>query len=174
MASSQTQGLTTAQQLARLRWDNVDSKRLVKALSERRDEMATVSEPGVDSATRGLRAKGLAWELALAAQSCAYLAIELQLLAEKLAGSRIACRESTFKSLLDSAETFRAWLDIMQQRCKLTSEQDDVGWLLELSEPLGAATPSISARVQADTSDECTTSTERVETSPTGDAGDTS
>lgn len=83
---------------------NFSSRQLVM------EGMTDLSQPGdMTEQNAGL----LAWEVALEAQSCAYLALVLQELAQILSERPITCPESTFRQLLDSHATFRALVEHM-------------------------------------------------------------
>jgi hypothetical protein len=173
MARSRALDLTIAQQLARLRIHDVDSRKLAKALLEMRGEQATVSGHGGRWVMRGLPAKALAWELAMAAQSSAYLATELQVLAEKLADSPTTYEDSTYRQLFASVETLRRLLDIMAERFKgqIRGELDPSA--LVLPERLVGAIRSASDLAPATTTAGSTTNTESLDRQPISDAGDT-
>jgi hypothetical protein len=173
MASSRTHPLTTAQQLANLRTHTIISQKLAKSCSEMQELMAESSSPGAASDTKVLRARGLAWALAMLAQSSAFLASELQLTAETLAESQIECRESTFKLLLALAETSQLLLDDTARRLHDITEGNGAGYVLSSPARLDAVIHSLSELVRAIISAGFTINTKSRETTPTDAAGDT-
>jgi hypothetical protein len=92
---------------------NVAFTKLDRNFSSRQLEMAgmnDLSQPGdMTEQNAGL----LAWEIALEAQSCAYLALVLQELAQILSEQPITCPELIFSQLLGSHATFRALVEHM-------------------------------------------------------------
>lgn len=72
---------------------------------ERRVEMATKSSPGEPTDTGDTGAATLAWEMAMLAQSCAYLAEDAQVWAQNSADRTLGLQESTYRQLLDSIGT---------------------------------------------------------------------
>jgi hypothetical protein len=132
-----------------------------------------MKERGEETDMRELRADQLAWGLALTAQSCAYLAIELQVFAEKLSVSQITCPESTYNALFDSVEMFRALLDCMVKNYAECNDSSNEGLVPVFSIPMAGAIRSILALDPATTSGESTISTASRTTKDTEDAGDT-
>lgn len=165
MESSRQQQLTTSQQLARLSLGRILSSDLVESLRTLREEMATEGNRGVGTATWDRRAVELAWVLAMMAQSCAYLATELQVSAGRLSTSQITCRESTYNALLDSTGIALALIDSMRQSFAVTNEAADLHELPVLSMDLVQAIRWSLAQDPATTTAEYTTSGERAETS---------
>lgn len=161
VSSSEQQWITSLLQ-ARLGCMNVASTTSVRRFSSRQLEMANVSDVGQPGDMREWRAEELAWAVALEAQSCAYLALELQALAQRFSEMRITCPESTYKRLLDSHETFRDLLDIMVRSFRETNENGSEGLLPALSERMVAEIRSMLAQEVATTLGGYTTSTERV------------
>jgi hypothetical protein len=85
-----------------------------------------------DAITRGERERP--WtEVALLAQSSAYLALELQIFAERLSQMPILCPESTYRRLFDSLVTFRRLLDAMVLNYKQTNGNENDGLVPALS-----------------------------------------
>lgn len=136
MESSRQQQLTTSQQLARLSLGRILSSDLVESLQTLRGEMATGANPGVNTATWDKRAVELAWVLAMMAQSCAYLATELQVSAGRLSTSQITCPESTYNALFYSTGTALRLIDSMKQSFAVTNERAEARELPVLSTDL--------------------------------------
>jgi hypothetical protein len=173
MASSQAQGLTTAQQLASLRLHRFFSTRLATTFSQRSDVEAREFVRGEDTAIRAWSVAPLAWELAISAQSCAYLAESLQLMAEKCAHMQIVCRGSTYNQLYDSLETFLALIDTMLGRLGEQLQQEDVNEIPRLSSQTARVIRLSLVAGRAITTVGSMISTESQETMPTNVAGDT-
>lgn len=133
MESLRQQQLTISQQLARLSLARILCSDLVRSLETLRDEMETESRTGDGTDTSAQRAVALAWGLATMAQSCASLATELQVSAERLSVLRVTCQESTFNALYDSTEIARRLIDSMRQSFAVTNEMVDLRELPVLS-----------------------------------------
>lgn len=141
--------------------------------SEMREEMATFSEVGQPTDTGAWPAVALAWRLAMQAQSCAYLALELQQFAEELSTLQIMCPESIYKRLLDSTEIFTRLLDNMRQSYAENNSHEIDNSIPVLSVPLVEAIHSTLDRVPVTTMVESTINTEKASQMHTQDAGDT-
>lgn len=172
MASLQQLRLTTSLQLARLSLGRILSSGSGLCLKRSRDGMATSDGRGDSTATSELRAEELAWEFATMAQSCAYLATELQVLAERLLVSRATCPGWTFSALFDSTGIARHLIENMRRSFAATNAEEDLQELPVLSTELVAAIRSSLARGQAITTVGYTTSGESQETSSIDTAGD--
>lgn len=133
MESSQARLLTTSRQLAKLSLARILYSDLVKYLSELRNAMATESPNTGNMGTPASRAVALAWVLATMAQSCASLATELQVSAEKLSVSQVTCQESTFNALYDSLEIELRLIDSMRESFVVINETADLRELPVLS-----------------------------------------
>jgi hypothetical protein len=126
MEPSQMQVATISRQLARISLDRNSSNNSATGLSKMQDGEATDSTVEQPGDTRSYMLEASAWEYALTAQSCAYLALELQGFAEKLSRSRITCRESTYRQLSDSTVTFRRLLeDMSKSYAEYNASEDD-------------------------------------------------
>jgi len=167
------QDLITAQQLAALRLHRFYYAASGTTPSTPRDGKATMSDPGAVTDTRDGRVVALAWALAETAQSCAYLAEELQIAAGNSSVQTLTCHEWTYRRLLDSIEIFRALLDTMRAKYRDTNEKGLPSALPVLNARMAEETRSMLAHGSAITTVECMTSSERVETSSTETAGDT-
>jgi hypothetical protein len=139
MESSRTRDLTTSQQLANLRLHRFFYGDWARRFSEMQDEKARESSPSQPTDTAVYKLARLGWQLAMQAQSCAYLAESLQLLAEKFSESQIECRELTYNQLCSSIETSRVLLATMLERFEGMSDKEDVTELLALSAALDEA-----------------------------------
>jgi hypothetical protein len=140
---------------------------------ERRVEMATKSSRGEPTDTEGIGAAALAWEMALSAQSCAYLAEEAQIWAQKSVDRTLALPESTYRQLLDSLGTFRLLLDTMHRRLRELNEKEENNAISVWNGDLDEEIRFMLGHGLAIITVECMTSTEKAETSSTADAGDT-
>lgn len=125
--------------------------------------MATPSELGQPMDTVEWSAEALAWLLAMQAQSCAYLALELQRFAEELSTLQITCPESTYKRLLDSTEIFTRLLDSMRQSYAENNSHEKDNSIPVLSEHLVGAIRSMLAPDRVTTSGGSTISTEKAD-----------
>jgi hypothetical protein len=134
---------------------------------------ATMSSHGQPTDTEDIGAAALAWEMAMQAQSCAYLAEEAQIWAEKSVDRTLALRESTYRQLLDSIGTFRRLLDTMHRTLHAINEREDEKSISVLNELLAEEIRYMLGLGLATTTVECMTSTGNQETSNTADAGDT-
>lgn len=113
MESSQARALIISQQLANLRLHRVFSRNRAAIIAYERNKEAMMRGLGQPSDTQAWSAVALAWELAIAAQSCAYLAEQLQIISEKLAQLPIVSPESTYSQLFGSVETMQRLLGTM-------------------------------------------------------------
>lgn len=141
--------------------------------SARPEERVTSSEISQPGDTEDTPALALGWALAMQAQSCAYLALDLQAFAEILSVSQIMCPESTYKRLLDSTETFTRLLDSMRQSYGENSQVENENSVPVLSERLVVAIRSMLDREQVTITVGSTISTERASPIHTKNAGDT-
>lgn len=132
-----------------------------------------MSNRGAATDTRDGRAEELPWELAMTAQSCAYLAEELQIAAGTSYGRTLTCHDSTYRRLLDSVEIFRALLDDMRQKFKETNVKADLSVIHVLNARLAEEIRCTLVQGSATTTVECMTSTESRETSNSETVGDT-
>jgi hypothetical protein len=173
MDRSSEQAWITSLQQHRLGVENVVYVTSGKGQSQMQFPEASVSGPGQPTDTLEYRPEVLAWEVALLAQSSAYLALELQIFAERLSQMPILCPESTYRRLFDSLVTFRALLDAMVRNYKQTNGNENDGLVPALSTPLVEAIRSMLARETVSGSGGYTISSERVVRRHTGDAGDT-
>lgn len=130
------QPLIISRQLAQLGLQTLTLSTLVSSLSETQNKLAIEREHGQPSDIEEWPAVELAWAAAMQAQSCAYLAEELQIFAERLLGSQITCPESTYNALYDSIETFRHLLDVMVQSYRESNANMQEGLLPVLSTPM--------------------------------------
>jgi len=89
MESSQVQALIMSQQLANLRLDGWRSESSADHSSTRRGGWQQVQELEVAQLRRNSFGE-LAWEIAMTAQSCVYLAEQLQIFAEKSWDCRVS------------------------------------------------------------------------------------
>lgn len=132
-----------------------------------------MSSPGQGTDTSGVGAGTLAWEMALAAQSSAYLAEELQIWAEKSAGRTLALHDLTYRRLLGSVVTFRALLDTMHRNLHVINGKAESNDISALSDHMVEEIRSMLAHGLAITTVECMTNIGSQETSNSADAGDT-
>lgn len=158
MEPSQVQAAIISRQLVRISLNRNPSSNSDTDFSTMRDEMATDSTAEQPMDSRSYMLEASAWEYALTAQSCAYLALELQACAEKLSKSRITCRESTYKQLLDSIVIFRRLLEDMSKSYADFNGNEDGHYIPVLSSHVVAAIRSTLAAEGAPTSGGSTTS----------------
>lgn len=173
MESLRQQQLTISQQLARLSLGRILSSDLVRSLSTLREEMVTDISRGESTATPELRAVALAWVLATMAQSCASLATELQVSAERLSVLRVTCPDSIYNALYDSTETGRLLIDSMRQSFAVINEVGDSRELPVLSTDLVQAIHWSLGQDPVIITAEYMTSGESPETTHIDTAGDT-
>jgi hypothetical protein len=164
--------LTTSVQQARLGVQNVAYVGSGKISSQMQLPEATLNVPSGPGDTLEYRPEVLAWEAALLAQSSAYLALELQVFAERLSDMPIRCPESTYRRLYSSLATFRRLVDAMAKNYSVTNANVNDGLVPVISEPLVEAIRSMLDREVVSGSGGCTISTENLVTKPTGDVGD--
>jgi hypothetical protein len=135
--------------------------------------MATVSSRGEPTDTGGIGAATLAWEMAMLAQSCAYLAEEAQIWGQNCVDRTLISPESTYRLLLDSTGTLRRLLDIMHRTLRAINVKEGSNDICVLNEHLAEEIRYMLGRGLAITTVECMTSTGSQEMSSTADAGDT-
>jgi hypothetical protein len=136
------------------------------------DETATLSVRGAGRGTEVGPAEELAWELAMTAQSCALLAIELQARAEHFASLEQASLDWTYRRPSVSTGIFRGLLTNMLRKFRHTNEQGASTETCVISEGLEQAILSMWAADNLTITDGCTTRAESQGTSDTGNAGD--
>jgi hypothetical protein len=134
---------------------------------------ATMSSLGQPTDTEGIGAEGLAWEMAMLAQSSAYLAQEAQIWAQKSVDRTLISAESTYRQLLDSVGTTRRLLDTMHRRLRELNEKEGNRDICVLNVLLAEEIRYMLGVGSATTMVGCMTSIESQETSNTADAGDT-
>lgn len=170
---SSLQALITAQQLARLKLTRFFSEGSGLTASMPLGETGMKWRPGAGEGTEVGPVVELAWEIALTAQSCACLAIELQVWAEKYADRGSISADSTYKRLYSSLGILRGLLNNMRTKCKRLNETEGNTYVSVISEPLVEEILSMWAADNLITLVECMTSSERAETQGMNDAGDT-
>jgi hypothetical protein len=170
---SSQQALTTAQQLARLGLTQFFSKGSGLTPSTEPAETETKSKHGPGGATEDGPVGALAWEIAATAQSCAYLAIELQVLASRSYGQAPTLPGWTYKPLSDSVVIFRTLLNSMHKRLVHLNSSGESNAVCVINEDLAEVILSMWVADRAITTVECMTSPEKAETSGTGTAGAT-
>jgi hypothetical protein len=143
---------------------NVVSTTSVKRFSSRQLEMAGMSDVSQPGDMQEWRSEELAWAVALEAQSCAYLALELQALAQILSEQLITCPESTYRQLLDSHETFRGLLECMTASTRESIANGSDHTMPALSLRMVGEIRAMLALDRATTTGGSTTSTGRVGT----------
>lgn len=173
MASSHQQALTIARQLAGLRLHRVGCETSGMQNLRERAEKAMKSSRGAGEDTSDDREAALAWEMARAAQSCASLAAELQILAQIFSERTLALPDSTYKLLFDSTETLRLLLGDMAQKLFVANIREDYGEICALNAALAVVIRCMLDQDSAITTVEYMISTKRAETSSTADAGGT-
>lgn len=173
MDTSAEQGLITSLHQHRLGLTSLTSSPSVKRVSERRSEMAMSSDCGQPTDTVVRPAEELGWLLAMQAQSCAYLALELQRFAEELSTLRITCPESTYRRLYVSIEMFSRLLDNMRQSYAENNSHEIESSIPVLSARLVEAIHSTLAQESVTITDGSTISTERANQMTTPNVGDT-
>jgi hypothetical protein len=134
---------------------------------------AIESHPGQPMDTEAIGAATLAWEMAMLAQSCAYLAEEAQIWGQNSVDRTLTSPESTYRQLLDSVGTLRRLLDIMHRTLHATNEQGVGTSISVLNEHLAEEIRYMLGLGLATTTVECMTNIESQETRSTVDAGDT-
>lgn len=130
-----------------------------------------MSSHGQATDTEAIGAAGLAWEMALLAQSSAYLAEEAQIWAENSVDRTLISQDWTYKRLLDSIGTLRRLLDIMHRRLGGINREAPSNDICVLSAHLAEEIRYMLGLGLATITDECMTSIESQETSSTADAG---
>lgn len=173
MDNSSQQALITALQLARLKLTGFFSEGSGLTPSMPPDERGTQSNPGNGAATKDGPAVELAWEIAQTAQFCAYLAIELQVWAQRCSDQEPTLADSTYNRLCGSVGIFRTLVSSMYTRFSKINKEADVNSVCCISEGLAEAILSTWAQGNPITTVVSMTSTESQETSSTDHAGDT-
>jgi hypothetical protein len=174
MESLQAQGLIISQQLAKLRSGELGSEKSGDHSSMKQEPMATNIEGGNGSITSERLRGELAWEIAETAQSCVYLAEQLQLFAERYLQSRITFPESTCRLQLDSAMTLHDLLRTMLRSFEDGIVKESVTRVPRISMGLVVEIRLRLAQGRVITTDECTINTENQEMNTIDDVGDTS
>lgn len=159
MDSSAKRALITSLHQHRLGLTSLTSSTLVRRVSGTRDEMETPSEHGQQTDTSVKPAEELGWLLAMQAQSCAYLALELQKFAEELSTLQITCPESTYRRLYVSIEMFTRLLDNMRRSYAENNSHEIESSIPVLSARMVEAIHSMLVQDQVTTSEGCTTNT---------------
>jgi hypothetical protein len=171
---SSQRGLITAQQLARLGLPRFFSRGSGLNHSTPYVETGTTSPHGPGKGIEAGPVEALAWEIAETAQSCAYLAIELQVLASRSHDQAPTLAGWTYRPLLDSVKIFRALLRNMHEKLVLINAEEDCSAVCVISEDLAEAILSMWAADSLITMVECMTRPANHETPDTGTAGGTS
>lgn len=172
MVNSSALGLITSQQLAALRLSAFFSEASGLTPFTRRAPMATEPSLGDGTATEDGSLVGLAWEIATMAQSCAYLAIELQVWAERFCDLESTLPGLTYSQLSASTAMLRALLTHMQEKF---SEHNKEEGNVSVSVISGGLAEAILSCWEADNRTitvAVTTRAESQETNDTGTAGD--
>jgi hypothetical protein len=170
---SSHRGLTTAQQLARLGLSRFFSRGSGLNASTEPAATATKSRHGPGRATEDGPVAELAWEIAETAQSCAYLAIELQVLASRSYGRVPTCPDLTYKQLSDLTRIFRALLTNMHEKLVLLNSEEASSAVCVINEDLAEAIVYTLAADKAITTVECMTRPASQGTPDTGTVGAT-
>jgi hypothetical protein len=173
MDSSSERALIISLHQHRLGLESLLSSQSVRPPSEMQNEMETSSDHSAPTGTVERRAEALAWGLAMQAQSCAYLALELQQFAGELSTSRITCHELIYRRLLDSTEIFTRLLDSMRLSYAESNAHESDNSIPVLSARLVEAIRSTLVHDPATITDGSTISTERAGRTNTPNAGDT-
>jgi ABC-type cobalamin transport system ATPase subunit len=173
MESSQTQGLITSQQLALLRLHRFCYEGSAMRSLAARVEEVMMSNPGQPMDTEAIGAATLAWEMAMLAQSSAYLAQEAQIWAQKSVDRTLTLQESTYRQLLDSIGTTRRLLDTMHRRLRELNEREGNRDICVLNGLLAEEIRYMLGVGSATTMVGCMTSIGSQGTSNSADAGDT-
>jgi hypothetical protein len=168
---SSQRGLTTAQQLARLGLTRFFSRGSGLTPSTQPAETGTRSRHGHGRATEDGPVAELAWVIAETAQSCAYLAIELQVLAGRSYDQAPTCPDSTYKRLSDSARIFRGLLTNMHERLVLINSEEESSAICVINEDLAEAILSMWVADNLITTVECMIRPEKAGTTDTDTAG---
>jgi hypothetical protein len=170
---SSQRGLTTAQQLARLGLTRFFSRGSGLTPSTQPAETGTRSSHGHGRGTEAGPVAELAWVIAETAQSCAYLAIELQILAGRSYDQAPTCPDSTYKRLSDSARIFRGLLTNMHEKLVLVNSEAESSAICVINEDLAEAILSMWVADDLITTVECMTKPASQETPDTSAAGGT-
>jgi hypothetical protein len=173
MGKSSQPAWTTAQQLARLKLSRFFSEGTGLMPSTRPEGMEIRSDLGSGEATTDGPVVGLAWEVAQTAQSCAYLAVELQVWAEKYADRAPISADSTYRRLSDLIGIFRGLLHSMLGKFSTLNKEEGNRYVCVISERLAEEILSMWAADNLIMLAECMTSNAKAETSNTADAGGT-
>jgi hypothetical protein len=134
---------------------------------------AIESHPGQPMDTEAIGAATLAWEMAILAQSCAYLAEEAQIWAQSCVDRTLTSPDLIYRQLLDSTGTFRRLLDNMHRRLGEINRGAPKNAICVLNEALAEEIRYMLGLGLATITVECMTSIESQGTSSTADAGDT-
>jgi hypothetical protein len=134
---------------------------------------AIESHPGQPMDTEGIGAATLAWEMAMLAQSCAYLAEEAQIWAQNCVDRTLTSPDLIYRQLLDSVGTTRRLLDIMHRRLGEINREAPNNVICVLNVHLAEEIRYMLGLGLATIMVECMTNTGSQETSSTADAGDT-
>lgn len=169
---SSQQGLTTAQQLARLGLTKFFSRGSGLTPSMEHGGMGTMSNHGPGKGTKAGPVGELAWEIAQTAQSCAYLAIELQVLASRSYAQGPTLPESTYSQLSSSVGIFRGLLTNMHKKLSVLNKKEDNNAVCVISGDLAEAILSMWAADNLTTTVECMTKPASQETPDIDTAGD--
>ena len=173
MESLRNQGLIISQHLAKLRLDRLNSVGSADPSSTKQEQMAISIGAGVGSITRERLQEELAWELAELAQSCVYLAEELQVFAEKFLASPILCPVSTFRLQLDSAMTLHDLLRGIRRSYEDSISKENVIRAPRISMALVVEIRLRLDQGRAITTDACMINSESQKTNIIEGAGDT-
>lgn len=173
MDNSSRQGLTISQQLARLGLNRFYSRGSGLNHSTPPGETGTMFGRGPGKATEDAPGAELAWEIALTAQSCASLAVELQIWAQKSVDREPISRDSICKQLSSSVGIFRALLTNMHKKFLQLNAKEENNDICVINGDLAEAILSMWAAGNLTTLVECMTSTEKPKTSDTETAGGT-
>jgi hypothetical protein len=134
---------------------------------------AIESHPGQPMDTEGIGAATLAWEMAMLAQSSAYLAEEAQIWAQNCVDRTLTSPDLIYRQLLDSVGTTRRLLDIMHRRLGEINREAPNNVICVLNEALVGEIRYMLGLGLATIMVECMTNTGSQGTSSTVDAGDT-
>jgi hypothetical protein len=174
MESLQAQGLIISRQLAKLRSGELGSAKSDDHSSMRQEPMAISIELGSGSTTSERLRVELAWEIAETAQSCVYLAEQLQLFAERYLQSQTTFPESICRLQLDSAMTLHALLRTMRRSFAEGIVKESVTRVPRISTGLVGEIRLRLAQDRVTTMDECMINTENQEMTTIEDVGGTS
>lgn len=171
MATSSEQAWITSRLAHRLGVGDVLYTVPGRLASQMRFPEATVNDHSQPMDTLEWPPEALPWALAMAAQSSAYLAIELQRMSERFSDRPITCPESTYRRLFASIETLRRLHDAIAANYKLSNDNLSEGFIPVLSERLVGEILSMLGAELVSGSGGSTISSGRVKTRNTVDAG---